>query len=257
MRKGFYVYLTLILMFLYLPIFYLMVYSFNAGGNMIEFTGFSLDAYKELMANENLLIIVINTLLVGLISALISTVIGFFGALTLYNMKNKQHQVFLNLLNSLFLVSPDVIIGIALLSIFTMIGVKLGFLTVVLAHIAFSVPVVVILVYAKLTTFNKNIIMAAKDLGASNGQIIKKIIAPLATPGIIGAFLTAFTYSIDDFAVTFFVTGNGFSTLAIDIYSSARQGISLTINALSTIIFVITIIIAIGYGIYEMKKNKE
>lgn len=256
MRKSFYIYLCLILMFLYFPIFYLIIYSFNAGGDMINFTGFSLDAYYELFSNTNLFVVVLNTLIVGLISALVSVMIGFCGALVLYNLKNKRHQNIFNILNSLFLVSPDVIIGTSLLSIFTLWHLPLGFVSVVLAHIAFSVPAVVIIIYAKLSTMNPKLIQAAQDLGASNMQVIKLVIIPIIFPAIVGSFFTALTYSLDDFAVTFFVTGNGFSTLAIDIYTQARQGISLTINALSTIIFSIVMLGSITYYIFTKRKNK-
>lgn len=256
MRKSFYIYLGLILTFLYFPIFYLITYSFNAGGDMINFTGFSLDAYYELFSNTNLFIVVLNTLIVGLISALVSVMIGFCGALVLYNLKNKRHQNIFNILNSLFLVSPDVIIGTSLLSIFTLWHLPLGFVSVVLAHIAFSVPAVVIIVYAKLSTMNPKLIQAAQDLGASNMQVIKLVIIPIIFPALVGSFFTALTYSLDDFAVTFFVTGNGFSTLAIDIYTQARKGISLTINALSTIIFSIVMLGSITYYIFIKRKAK-
>ena len=257
MHKLLKVYLGIILLFLYFPIFYLIFYSFNANGDMINFTGFSLDAYYELFNDKHLIIIIVNTLLIGIISSLIATIIGFCGAMTIYNIKNKKHKSIVNIANSLFLVSPDVIIGISLLTIFTLLQIKLGFITVLLAHIAFSVPATCIIIYAKLNTFNPKLIQAGKDLGCNDRDILKLIIYPLIKTALFGAFFTAFTYSIDDFAVTFFVTGNSFSTLGIDIYAAARQGISLTINALSTIIFVITMLIALIYWIYQNKKEKN
>lgn len=257
MRKLYYLYLSLILLFLYFPIIYLIIYSFNGGGDMVHFTTFSLDAYYELFNSTNLFVVVINTIIVGLISALISVIIGFCGAFVLYQIKNKQAQNIFNIFNSLFLVSPDVIIGTSLLSIFTLLQIKLGFLTVILAHIAFSVPAVVVIIYAKLSTMNSRLIDAALDLGASGLQVIKLVILPIVFPALMGSFFTALTYSLDDFAVTFFVTGNGFSTLAIDIYTQARQGISLTINALSTLIFIIIMSGAMIYFIYQKKNNKK
>ncbi len=239
--------------FLYIPIFYLIVYSFNAGETMNSFDGFSLQWYYELFTDKRLFDIILNTFLVALISSLISTVIGIFGALTIFNIKNRSTRSFVESLNSILLVSPDVIIGISFLLMFTFTSIPLGFYSVVLAHIAFSVPVVVIMVLPKLDTMDYNLINAAKDLGASDKDIYSKVIFPLITPGILAGFLTAFTYSLDDFAVTFFVTGNGFNTLSVDIYATARQGISLEINALSTIIFIVTIAFAIIYYIYETK----
>lgn len=257
MHKLLKIYVGLILLFLYFPIFYLIFYSFNANGDMINFTGFSLDAYIELFSDQHLLIVLVNTLLVGFISSFIATIIGFCGAMTIYNIKNKKYKSIINIANSLFLVSPDVIIGISLLTIFTFFQIKLGFFTVLLAHIAFSVPAACIIIYAKLNTFNPKLIQAGKDLGCNDQEILKLIIFPLIKTALLGAFFTAFTYSIDDFAVTFFVTGNSFTTLGIDIYAAARQGISLTINALSTIIFVITLFVALIYWIYQNKKEKN
>lgn len=257
MRKWFWVYLTLILIFLYFPIIYMVVYSFNANGDMTHFTGFSIAAYQELFANTNLFIVLINTLVVGLISALFSVIIGFAGAMVLYNIKSKQGQMLFNMANALFLVSPDVIIGTSLLSIFTLWQIHLGMGSVILAHIAFSVPPVVIIIYAKLSSMNSKLINAARDLGANNLQVITRVILPIIFPAIMSSFFTALTYSLDDFAVTFFVTGNGFQTLAIDIYTQARQGISLTINALSTIIFVFMMLGSIIYFLISRKKAKQ
>lgn len=244
----------LMLLFLYLPIFYLVFYSFNSGETMSNFEGFSLIWYQELFSDSRMLLVIINTFLIGLLSALIATIIGIGGALCIYTLKNKRFKALVESINAIFIVSPDVIIGIAFLLLFTFINLPLGFTSVLIAHIAFSVPIVVIMILPKLETIDQNVINAARDLGANNRQIMKEIIIPLITPGIIAGFLIAFTYSIDDFAVTFFVTGNGFSTLAVDIYATARQGISLKINALSTIIFGITLVMALAYYKVETKR---
>ncbi|MCP6042563.1 ABC transporter permease subunit, partial [Klebsiella pneumoniae] len=129
--------------------------------------------------------------------------------------------------NNVLIVSPDVIIGASFLILFTMLGIQLGFYSVLLAHIAFSVPIVVILVLPKLQEMSPTLIDASRDLGASTWDVLTKVILPYITPGIFAGFFTALTYSLDDFAVTFFVTGNGFTTLAVEVYSRARQGISL------------------------------
>lgn len=248
-------FLTLMFVFLYFPIFYLIVFSFNSGETMTNFSGFSLQWYRELFTDRRLFDIILNTFLVALISASISTIIGIFGALTIFNTKSRHQRTILESLNSVLLVSPDVIIGISFLLMFSFTSIKLGFTSVILAHIAFSVPVVVIMILPKLETMDYNLINAARDLGANNMEIYNKVILPLITPGILAGFITAFTYSLDDFAVTFFVTGNGFNTLAVDIYATARQGISLEINALSTIIFLTTLACAILYYFYELRKG--
>jgi spermidine/putrescine transport system permease protein len=138
-----------------------------------------------------------------------------------------------------------------------MLGIQLGFYSVLLSHIAFSVPIVVILVLPKLQEMSPTLIDASRDLGASTWDVLTKVILPYITPGVFAGFFTALTYSLDDFAVTFFVTGNGFTTLAVEVYSRARQGISLEINALSAILFVFTLILVIGYYVLAQRGAKE
>jgi len=154
------------------------------------------------------------------------------------------------------IVSPDVIIGASFLILFTMIGIKLGFMSVLLAHIAFSVPIVVIMVLPKIEEMSPTMIYAARDLGATRVDVLTKVILPYITPGIFAGFFMALTYSLDDFAVTFFVTGNGFSTLSVEIYSLARRGVSLNINALSTLLFLFTMLLVVGYYFITMRNNR-
>lgn len=214
---------------------------------MREFEGFTLDWYKEVFQDTRLLIIVLNTLIIALLSSVISTIIGVIGALAIVYVKRRRVQNTLLTFNNVLIVSPDVIIGASFLILFTIIGVKLGFISVLLAHIAFSVPIVVIMVLPKLQEMSPTLLDAARDLGASRFEVLSKVILPFIRPGIFAGFFMALTYSLDDFAVTFFVTGNGFSTLSVEIYSLARRGVSLKINALSTLIFMFTVLIVIGY----------
>lgn len=246
------VYLTLIFIVLYAPIFYLIFYSFNDGGTMNEFTGFTMAHYQSVFQDTRLIIIVLNTFMLAFLSALFATVIGTFGAMGIYYTKKRQTRTALLSLNNILLVSPDVIIGASFLIFFTMIGTifrnfSLGFFSVLISHIAFSIPIVVLMVLPKLAEMNDAMVDAARDLGANNFQVLKNIILPFLTPGIIAGYFMAFTYSLDDFAVTFFVTGNGFSTLSVEIYSRARQGISLEINALSTLVFLFSMVLVVGY----------
>lgn len=245
-------YLIVVFILLYAPIFYLIFYSFNEGGTMKEFTGFTFDHYQSVFQDTRLIIIVLNTFMLAFLSALLATIIGTFGAMGIYYTKKRQTRTALLSLNNILLVSPDVIIGASFLIFFTMIanifrGFSLGFFSVLLSHIAFSIPIVVLMVLPKLQEMNDSMIDAARDLGASNFQVIKNIILPFLTPGVIAGYFMAFTYSLDDFAVTFFVTGNGFSTLSVEIYSRARQGISLEINALSTLVFIFSMFLVVGY----------
>ncbi|WP_210611415.1 ABC transporter permease [Priestia flexa] len=241
------IYLILVFVILYAPIFYLMYYSFNSGGSMREFEGFTLQWYKEVFQDTRLLIIVLNTLIIALLSSVISTILGIIGALAIIYVKRRRVQNTLLTLNNVLIVSPDVIIGASFLILFTIVGIKLGFTSVLLAHIAFSVPIVVIMILPKLQEMSSTLIDAARDLGASRFQVLSKVILPFIAPGIFAGFFLALTYSLDDFAVTFFVTGNGFSTLSVEIYSLARRGVSLTINALSTLIFLFTVLLVVGY----------
>jgi spermidine/putrescine transport system permease protein len=233
-----------------------MYYSFNSGGKMYEFESFSLEWYKDLFQNTRLLIIVLNTIIIALLSSAISTILGTIGAVAIWHLKKRQTKNVLLSLNNILIVSPDVIIGASFLIMFTIVGIKLGFSSVLLSHIAFSVPIVVIMVLPKLQEMSSTLIDAAKDLGASNFNVLTKVILPYITPGIFAGFFMALTYSLDDFAVTFFVTGNGFSTLSVEIYSMARQGVSLTINALSTILFLFTILLVIGYYFISKRNGR-
>lgn len=246
--KWSYLYLLVVFALLYAPIFYLIFYSFNDSNSMNQFTGFTLANYAAVFEDTRLLIIVLNTFLLAFLSALLATVIGTFGAMGIYYTKRRKSRTALLSFNNILLVSPDVIIGASFLIFFTGVGfISLGFTSVLLSHIAFSIPIVVLMVLPKLQEMNDSMVDAARDLGANNFQVIKNIILPFLAPGIIAGYFMAFTYSLDDFAVTFFVTGNGFSTLSVEIYSRARQGISLEINALSALVFVFSMILVVGY----------
>lgn len=223
---------------------------------MRDFEGFTIEWYSEVFQDSRLIIIALNTLIIALLSAAISTILGVVGALAITYVKRLRYKNTLQTLNNVLIVSPDVIIGASFLIMFTIIGIKLGFTSVLLSHIAFSVPIVVIMVLPKLQEMRSSLIDAARDLGATNWDILSKVILPYISPGIFAGFFMALTYSLDDFAVTFFVTGNGFSTLSVEIYSRARQGISLEINALSTLIFLVTIVLVIGYYFVNQRNTR-
>ncbi len=247
------VYLIFVFVILYAPILYLAYYSFNSGGTMYNFEGFTLEWYQEVFQDTRLLIILLNTLTIALLAAAISTIIGVAGALAITNVQHRRIRNALLTLNNVMIVSPDVIIGASFLILFAMIGMRLGFLSVLIAHVAFSVPIVVLMVLPKLQEMSPTLIDAARDLGASRRDVLTRVVIPYISPGILAGFFMALTYSLDDFAVTFFVTGGGFSTLSVEIYSLARRGISLTINALSTLIFLVTLALVFGY--YAISKQ--
>ncbi|MBC1499627.1 ABC transporter permease [Listeria weihenstephanensis] len=250
------IYLAVVFFVLYAPIFYLMFYSFNEAGNMSHFSGFTLDYYKEVFQDTRLLIIVLNTFVIALLSSVVATIFGVLGALAIRYMPRPFTKNSLLSLNNVLIVSPDVVIGASFLIFFTILGVKLGFISVLVSHIAFSIPIVVLMVLPKLQEMSPTLIDAARDLGASQWDVLSKVILPYIAPGVFAGFFMALTYSLDDFAVTFFVTGNGFTTLSVEIYSRARQGISLSINALSTLLFLFTIILVIGYYFINQRNAK-
>ena len=214
---------------------------------MSSFDSFTLEHYKAVFSDTRLIMILINTVIVALLSALLSTVIGVIGAIGIVYLNNRKSRNALMSLNNVLIVSPDVIIGASFLILFTLVGVKLGFASVLISHIAFSVPIVVIMVLPKLQEMSSSLIYAALDLGASKSDVLTRVIIPYIKPGIFAGFFLALTYSLDDFAVTFFVTGNGFTTLSVEIYSMARAGITLTINALSGLLFIVTLLLVLGY----------
>ncbi|GAA3636840.1 ABC transporter permease [Lactobacillus hamsteri] len=256
MRKHIFakVYLSLVLVILYIPIFYLIYFSFSSGKNMNKFEHFTFAHYQTLFQDNRLLAIFLETILLALLSSLIATVIGTMGALAITAVKRKSHKNILLALNNVLMVSPDVIIGASFLIFFTALGVGLNFGSVLLSHIAFSIPIVVLMVLPRLNEMDFSLIDAARDLGASGYQVFSNVMIPAMLPGIAAGMFMALTYSLDDFAVTFFVTGNGFSTLSVEIYSRARQGIDLEINALSTVMFLFVLILV---GIYYFMTKRR
>lgn len=250
------IYLAIVFIVLYAPIFYLIFYSFNSGGNMNNFESFTWEHYAAVFEDSRLIVILINTVLIALLSGLIATIIGTLGAIGIVSVKNKKMRNTLLSLNNVLIVSPDVVIGASFLILFTMIGVKLGFASVLVSHVAFSIPIVVLMVLPKLLEMNSSLIDAAHDLGATKRDVLTRVVLPYIAPGIFAGFFMAITYSLDDFAVTFFVTGNGFSTLSVEIYSMARAGITLTINAISGLIFVITVLVVIGYYFVNIRSKQ-
>lgn len=248
-------YLIFVFISMYLPLAYLIFYSFNSGGNMNAFESFTLDHYRAVFNDKRLIDIVLNTLILALLSSLIASIIGTLGAISIYYTRNKKIKKQILGLNSVLMVLPDIMMGASFLILFSiLIKIPMGFFSVLLSHVAFSIPIVVLMVLPRLYALNGDMIRAAEDLGASDVTILNKIILPNIASGIFAGFFMALTYSLDDFAVTFFVTGSGFSTLSIEIYSRVRTGISLEINALSALIFLISLGMVVIYYIIERRE---
>lgn len=251
-------FLIIVFIIMYLPLGYLIFYSFNSGGNMNTFESFTFEHYLAVFSDKRLINIVLNTIILALLSSLIASVIGTLGAISISYSKSKKFKKRVLSLNSVLMVLPDIMMGASFLILFSiLIKIPMGFFSVLLAHIAFSIPIVVLMVLPRLYALNEDMIRAAEDLGAEDMTILNKIILPNIASGIFAGFFMALTYSLDDFAVTFFVTGSGFSTLSIEIYSRVRTGISLEINALSALIFAIALIMVIIYYMIERREAKR
>lgn len=238
------IYAFTIFLFLYAPIAVLIFFSFNNSRYRGQWDGFSFKWYIELLDDRILLQAFYNTATIAIISTIVATIIGTIAAIGLSNIKGIRKKIIMNL-NYIPVVSPDIIIGISLMILFIFSKIRLGYLSLLLAHITFCIPYVVLSVLPKITQLDKNLYEAALDLGATPGQAIRQVILPQIMPGVFTGALLAFTLSLDDFVISFFTTGSGVNTLPIAIYSMAKRGINPKINAVSTILFVVVLLLLI------------
>lgn len=242
-------YLWLLLLLLYSPIIIIMIYSFTEAKVLGNWSGFSTKLYTSLFAtgtHHSLANALINTITIGIIAAAVSTLLGTITAIGAYSLRQGSRKVF-SFVNNIPILNGDIIIGISLFLLFVSLGIPQGYVTVVLAHITFCTPYVVLSVLPRLKQMNPNIYEAALDLGATPMQALRKVIVPEILPGMISGFILAFTLSIDDFAVTVFTIGNeGLETLSTYIYSDARKGgLTPELRPLSTIIFIAVLVLLI------------
>lgn len=237
-------YLLIIFVFLYTPIVTLMIFSFNDSKSTAKWNGFTLRWYSELFQNTRIMDALKYTLIIAVLASIIATIIGTLAAIGIHRMKGVPKKTLLNI-NNLPVLNPDIVTGISLMTLFAIGGVlfnlKPGFWTMLLAHITFDIPYVILSVLPKLRQLPPNLTDAALDLGAKPSYALRKVVIPQIIPGIAAGFLIAFTMSIDDFVISFFTTGPGVSNLSIEIYSMARRGISPEINALSTLMFIVVL----------------
>ncbi len=250
-------YVYLIFVFLYMPIVVLMAYSFNDSRSRGTWGGFTLKWYVELFQDRTIMTSLYYTLLIGVSSALIATIIGTIAAIGIHNSRGLKKKMLMNI-TYIPVLNPDIVTAISLMILFVFAKVRLGFLTLLLAHITFNIPYVILSVLPKLRQLNIHLYEAALDLGATPTQAFWKVIIPEIMPGIVTGMLLAFTLSIDDFVISFFTTGSGVSTLSITAYSMARRGINPKINALSTIMFVSVLVLLVIVNLrQEMEQKKE
>ena len=256
-------YLWLVLVILYAPIAFIVIFSFTEAKSLGNWTGFSTQLYQNLfngsMQNASgLLAAVKNTLLIALAASIVATFLGTIAAIGIYNLKGRKKQT-MTFLNNIPMINPDVITGVSLFLLFVFLGISQGYLTVILAHITFCTPYVVLNVMPKLRQMNPNIYEAALDLGATPSQALWKVLVPQLRPGMVSGFILAFTMSLDDFAVTFFTRGTiGLDTLSTYIYTDARKGgLTPELRPLMTLIFLIILILLVIINVRQEKMKKS
>ncbi len=230
-------YMTLIFLFLYAPVFVLIIFSFNAAKSRAVWGGFTLEWYRKLFENRDIMNALRVTLTVAFISAIVATLIATITCLGLDAMKRRWRQAIMTV-TYIPNVSPDLVTGISLMLLFFFVRIQTGFATLLLAHIAFNIPYAILSISPKLRQLDRNLFEAALDLGCKPAQAIWRVILPEIMPGIVTALILTFTLSIDDFVISYFTAGNQISTLTITIYSMARKSVNPQINALSTLLFV-------------------
>ncbi len=254
-------YIWLLLFILYSPIIIIAVFSFTEAKVLGNWTGFSTKLYANVFnsgLNNSLIKAIENTISIGLISAFCSTILGSFSAIGIFNLHGKKRRA-ISFINDIPMLNPDIITGISLFLLFVAVGVTQGYGTVLLAHISFCTPYVVLSIMPKLRQMNPNTYEAALDLGATPMQALRKVIIPQIRPGMFSGFILAFTLSIDDFAVTLFTKGNqGLETLSTYIYADARKGgLTPELRPIMTLIFIIVLLLLIIINIRSSRQTNK
>ncbi|MCL2099234.1 MAG: ABC transporter permease [Oscillospiraceae bacterium] len=250
------VYAGLIFLFLYTPIFILVIFSFNASRSRAVWAGFTFDWYIKLFGNDFLIAALRNTLVLAFVSSAAAALIGTTAALGIFAMKKTGKTILLNL-TYLPIFNPEIVTGVSFMLLFAFLNMKLGFLTLLIAHISFSIPYVILNVMPKLRQLDIYQYEAALDLGCNSYQAFFKVVIPEIFPGILSGFLMAFTYSIDDFVISYFTTGPEMQTLPVAIFSMIRRQVSPEINALSAIMFLVVLILLILMNIKDIRGSKK
>lgn len=249
-------YLVFIMVFLYAPIATMMVLSFNASKSRTQWGGFTLRWYTDMFASRNIMAALHNTLLIAFLSALIATVIGVAACIAINSMKTVPRAIVMGITN-IPMLNADIVTGISLMLAFIAFGISLGFQTILIAHITFNIPYVILSVMPKLKQTSRSTYEAAMDLGAGPVYAFFKVVFPDILPGVLSGFLLAFTMSLDDFIITHFTKGAGSNTLSTLIYSEVRRGIRPSMYALSTVIFLTVLTLLIFTNFVPRKKAEK
>jgi spermidine/putrescine transport system permease protein len=254
------IFMCLIFLFLYAPIFLLIVFSFNSTKSRTVWSGFTLDWYAQLFQDDTIISSLTTTLAVSVFAAIIATVAGTFAAIGFYNMKRRWRNPLLAV-NNIPVINADIVTGVSLCLLFVSLGsylkFELGFGTLLIAHVTFNIPYVILSVMPKLYQMDKNLVDAAQDLGCTWMQAFYKVIIPEIMPGIINGMIIAFTMSIDDFVISYFTAGSKVQTLSMRIYAMTRRRISPKINAVSTLLFIFVLIMLLIINVREIRQEKQ
>lgn len=260
MKKISKIYMALVMFFLYAPIFVLIAFSFNKSKSKSVFTGFTLDWYVKLFKNEIILSSLRNTIIIAVIASIAATILGTAAAIGINSMKKIPKKLVIGATN-IPLINPEIVTGVSLMLLFVFFSAKMhfefGFVTLIIAHITFDLPYVVLNVLPKLRQMNPNLYEAAEDLGCNPIQAFFKVVLPEIMPGVLSGFLMSFVFSLDDFVVSYFTSGATSQTLPITIYSMTRRRVNPQINALSAIIFVFVVTMLVIKNIIEKRELKE
>ncbi len=249
-------YLIAIIAFFYLPIIYVVVFSFNDSRSLTNFTGFSLRWYEQMFANRTMMESIYYTIVIAVLATIISTIVGTLAAIGLSKSRRIIKET-VTQINNLPMLNPEIVTAIGLMLFFTSLNIQFGFVTLLLAHIIFCIPYVMLSIMPKLRQLDDNLAEAALDLGCTPFQALVKVIIPQIMPGIVSGALIAFTMSFDDFVISYFVTGPGINNISTYVYSSVKR-INPSVNALSTIIVVgITIVLVLVNVIPLIKERKK
>ncbi len=245
----------LIVLFFYLPIVFMIVFSFNSSKSLTHFTGFSLEWYTRMLKNSSMMESLYTTIVVAVLATIISTIVGTISAIGLSKSKKIVHDLIMQI-NDFPIMNPEIVTAIGLMLFFVTLGIERGFMTMLLAHIAFCIPYVILSVMPKIRLLDPNLADAAMDLGATPWQALIKVIVPQIMPGIFSGALIAFTMSFDDFIISYFVTGGGIKNLSIMVYTMSKR-VNPSINAISTLIVAVITIALIIVNIIPIIKEKR
>jgi spermidine/putrescine transport system permease protein len=234
-------YLGVIYAFIYIPITIVVAYSFNAGRFSMVWQGFSLRWYRILFQDDAILTVVMHSLVIGVLASTLATLLGALAAVCLYRYRFHGKNLLQSMIFTLVVV-PDIVLGIALLLLMHLLPIPLGFWGLLVAHTTFCLPFVAITLLSRINLLDKHLLESAKDLGASEATLFKRILIPLLLPALLAAWLLSFTLSIDDVIISYFVAGPSFQILPLKVYTMVRHGVSPEINALSTIILAVTLL---------------